>query len=144
MTEHTQQLAMELMRLQFENPAEIGRLGAMLPARGEDNVVFSLHSSNDALLAGELGERTGLSTGRISNILRQLEGKGIVKRLQDELDHRRVHVSLTEAGRAYAQEMEANAIEAHGALLERLGTNDATELVRILRRCVASVRDISG
>ena len=106
--------------------------------------MFCLHSSKDALLAGELGERTGLSTGRVSNILRQLEAKGLVSRLQDELDHRCVHVSLTKAGRAHAQQLESDAIKAHAALLERLGANDAAELVRIVRRCIASVHDISG
>jgi DNA-binding MarR family transcriptional regulator len=144
MTERTKQLAEELTRLHYENPVDIGRLGAIVPTRGEDIIVFCLYSSDGALLAGELGERTGLSTGRISNILRQLEGKGLVRRLQDEHDHRRVHVSLTEKGRAYAQQLETNAIEAHGALLERLGAHDAAELVRIVRRCIASAHEVSG
>ncbi len=144
MTERTKQLAEELTRLHYENLPEINRLGSMVSNRGEDGVVLCLYSSECALLAGELGERTGLSTGRIANILRKLEAKGFVKRIQDELDRRCVHVSLTEQGRAYAQGLKNSAVQAHGELLERLGSTDATEFVRIVRRCIRSARDVSS
>lgn len=144
MTERTKQLAEELTRLHYENLPEINRLGSMVSNRGEDGVVLCLYSSECALLAGELGERTGLSTGRIANILRKLETKGLVKRMQDELDRRCVHVSLTEQGRAYAQGLKNSAVQAHGELLERLSSTDATEFVRIVRRCIRSAHDVAS
>ena len=144
MTEYTKQIAEELTRLHYENLCEINRLGSMVSNRGEDGVVLCLHASERALLAGELGDQTGLSTGRIANILRQLEAKGLVRRLQDELDHRRVHVSLTEQGREYACGLKDSAVRAYGELLESLGTNDASEFLRIVRKCISSVREISS
>lgn len=144
MTERTKQLAEELTRLHYENLPEINRLGSMVSNRGEDGVVLCLYSSERALLAGELGERTGLSTGRIANILRKLEAKGLVMRMQDELDRRCVHVSLTEQGKSYAQALKSSAVQANGELLERLGSTDATEFVRIVRRCIRSAHDVSG
>jgi DNA-binding MarR family transcriptional regulator len=143
MTERTKQLAEELTRLHYENLSEINRLGSMVSNRGEDGVVLCLFASEGTLLAGELGEQTGLSTGRIANILRKLESKGLVSRVQDELDRRCVHVSLTEEGEAYARELRDSAVAAHGELLESLGTTDATEFVRIFRRCIRSIHNTS-
>ena len=144
MTERIKQLAEELTRLHFENLSEVNRLESMVSNRGEDGVVLCLYSSERPLLAGELGEQTGLSTGRIANILRKLEEKGLVRRMQGELDRRCVHVSLTEQGSTYAQGLKNSAIQAHGELLERLGSTDATEFVRIMRRCIRSVHDVSS
>lgn len=141
MNERTQQLARELTQLHFEKPADASQLGLLAPAKGEDSVVYRLGSAEGPLLAGELGEQTNLSTGRISNILRKLEAKGLVRRIQDERDRRCVHVSLTAAGRAHAQQLEANVVASHADMLERLGADDAAELVRIVRRCVKSAHD---
>ena len=53
----------------------------------------------DGLMVSELGERLSLDSGTLTPLLKRLEANGLVARLRDVADERRVHVSLTAAGR---------------------------------------------
>jgi DNA-binding MarR family transcriptional regulator len=53
----------------------------------------------DGLTVSELGERLFLDSGTLTPLLKRLESAGLVARLRDVQDERRVHISLTAAGR---------------------------------------------
>src|SRR5688500_951874 len=53
----------------------------------------------DGLMVSELGERLSLDSGTLTPLLKRLEANGLVARIRDVADERRVHVSLTAAGR---------------------------------------------
>ena len=53
----------------------------------------------DGLMVSELGERLSLDSGTLTPLLKRLEANGLVSRIRDVADERRVHVSLTAAGR---------------------------------------------
>ncbi|MDM0116481.1 MarR family transcriptional regulator [Variovorax sp. J22R133] len=53
----------------------------------------------DGLMVSELGERLSLDSGTLTPLLKRLEASGLVTRIRDVQDERRVHVTLTAAGR---------------------------------------------
>jgi DNA-binding MarR family transcriptional regulator len=53
----------------------------------------------DGLMVSELGERLSLDSGTLTPLLKRLEANGLVARIRDVADERRVHVNLTTAGR---------------------------------------------
>jgi len=53
----------------------------------------------DGLMVSELGERLYLDSGTLTPLLKRLEAGGLVSRVRDVADERRVHVRLTAAGR---------------------------------------------
>ena len=53
----------------------------------------------DGLMVSELGERLYLDSGTLTPLLKRLETSGLVARLRDVADERRVHITLTPAGR---------------------------------------------
>ncbi|MGJ7511727.1 MarR family winged helix-turn-helix transcriptional regulator [Variovorax sp. GT1P44] len=53
----------------------------------------------DGLMVSELGERLFLDSGTLTPLLKRLEANGLVARIRDVGDERRVHVNLTAAGR---------------------------------------------
>jgi DNA-binding MarR family transcriptional regulator len=53
----------------------------------------------DGLMVSELGERLFLDSGTLTPLLKRLEAAGLVARIRDVQDERRVHISLTAAGR---------------------------------------------
>ena len=53
----------------------------------------------DGLMVSELGERLSLDSGTLTPLLKRLEANGLVARIRDVADERRVHVGLTAAGR---------------------------------------------
>ena len=53
----------------------------------------------DGLMVSELGERLYLDSGTLTPLLKRLETSGLVVRLRDVADERRVHITLSPAGR---------------------------------------------
>lgn len=53
----------------------------------------------DGLMVSELGERLALDSGTLTPLLKRLETNGLVARIRDVEDERRVHITLTAAGR---------------------------------------------
>ncbi|MDI1273180.1 MarR family transcriptional regulator [Polaromonas sp.] len=53
----------------------------------------------DGLTVSELSERLFLDSGTLTPLLKRLEASGLVSRLRDVQDERRVHITLTTAGR---------------------------------------------
>jgi DNA-binding MarR family transcriptional regulator len=53
----------------------------------------------DGLMVSELGERLYLDSGTLTPLLKRLETAGLIARIRDVQDERRVRISLTAAGR---------------------------------------------
>ncbi|RYF69535.1 MAG: MarR family transcriptional regulator [Comamonadaceae bacterium] len=53
----------------------------------------------DDLMVSELGAQLSLDSGTLTPLLKRLEASGLVSRLRDAADERRVRISLTGAGR---------------------------------------------
>lgn len=57
----------------------------------------------DGLTVSQIGERLSLDSGTLTPLLKRLEAAGLVARVRDVQDERRVHVMLTAAGRRLKQ-----------------------------------------
>ncbi len=53
----------------------------------------------DGLMVSELGERLFLDSGTLTPLLKRLESASLIARIRDVEDERRVHITLTAAGR---------------------------------------------
>jgi len=73
--------------------------GADLPVTHRALEVLQHLSVSGPLTVGEQAEHLGLRRNSVSELLGRLEEKGLVARIRDERDERRVLVWLTQAGR---------------------------------------------
>ena len=74
--------------------------GADLPVTRRALEVLQHLAASGPLTIGEQAEHLGLRRNSVSELLRRLEAKGLVARIRDERDERRVLVWLTDSGRA--------------------------------------------
>ena len=77
----------------------------------------------DGMMVSELGERLYLDSGTLTPLLKRLEATGLIARLRDVADERRVRVTLTSAGRklkARAAAIPACVVSAAGCSLSDL------------------------
>ncbi|MBO4838090.1 MAG: winged helix DNA-binding protein [Lachnospiraceae bacterium] len=72
--------------------------------RGVRRVLRLLDLGGGSLSQRELTELMDVQPGSLSELLGKMEARGLISRIRSEEDHRRVTVSLTEAGRAKAAE----------------------------------------
>ncbi|HXE48433.1 MAG TPA: MarR family transcriptional regulator [Ramlibacter sp.] len=67
----------------------------------------------DGLMVSELGERLFLDSGTLTPLLKRLESAGLIARIRAVEDERRVHITLTAAGR----KLKAKAQKVPGCIL---------------------------
>jgi DNA-binding MarR family transcriptional regulator len=73
--------------------------GAELPVSRRALEVLQHLNASGPLTVGEQAEHLGLRRNSVSELLQRLEAKGLIARIRDERDERRVLVWLTESGR---------------------------------------------
>ena len=85
----------------------------------------------DGLMVSELGQRLSLDSGTLTPLLKRLEANGLLTRVRDAADERRVRVHLTAAGRR----LKARALAVPECLLAASDCTVAelTELTREVR-----------
>ncbi|MBQ8620043.1 MAG: winged helix DNA-binding protein [Clostridia bacterium] len=102
--------------------------------RGEMAVLRLLMTEGEPMTAGELSRTLSMTTSRIAAVLGTLEKKGMLVRMADEADRRRVLAVLTKKGKAFCQARRDHARRDITSLLTRLGEEDAVHFVRIMKR----------
>ena len=92
----------------------------------------------DAAMVSELGQRLALDSGTLTPLLKRLELNGLVTRLRDMADERRVRITLTPAGR----KLKRSAANVPGCLLaaSQCSITELTALTRRLQTLRDSVR----
>lgn len=101
--------------------------------RGSVGVLGALSQLGGQATPKELGQLTGLSKGRISNIIRRLEEKGYVEKSPSPIDSRSVTVVLSAKGHQVTDQ-HISTLRAHVAtMLRLLGPRDAEDGVRVMR-----------
>lgn len=119
-----------------------GSLSSVGGASVGETPVLQFLVGNPEVIPSELAKKLGFSRARMSHILDSLETKGYITRTQDEHDRRRVIVSITESGREYAQQKNAESVSSLAQQLSVLGEHDANELVRILNKAYSITYDM--
>lgn len=131
-----EELAQQFCDVQFYSAKKLDEMRRRFPSRGEAGVLLCLYRCSGPALSGELAKQTGLSSGRMANILGSLEKKGFIRRENDKLDKRQVHVYLTQDGERSINSAYVSAVDYYTKLLKSLGKEDATAMVRILKKSV--------
>lgn len=93
----------------------------------------------DGLMVSELGERLHLDSGTLTPLLKRLEAAALIARVRAVDDERRVHVTLTAAGR----KLKARAADVPGCMLSATGCSlpelrALTQQVKALRARLAA------
>ena len=89
----------------------------------------------DGPMVSALGERLSLDSGTLTPLLKRLEANALVARVRDVADERRVHITLTAAGR----KLKAKAAKVPGCLLAASECS-IDELVQLTRQ-LQTLRD---
>ena len=89
----------------------------------------------DGLMVSELGEKLYLDSGTLTPLLKRLESSGLISRIRAVEDERRVHITLTAAGR----KLKARAAKIPGCILSASQCSipelmSLTQQVQALRR----------
>lgn len=123
----------------------IGRLATELVQRyglneGELNVLAALRRAGEpnALTPTDLYKGLLLSSGAMTNRIDRLEERGLVERVRDDEDRRRILVVLTPEGRSVIDEAMDAHVEMLRGTMDVLDDDERETLVALLRKLLVT------
>ena len=127
-------LALQMTEMQLKYTKELSAVLSTEAAIGQDRLLIYLYKEKDHILVGDLCSVLEMSTGRVANILKQLEKKGYITRIQQKEDKRKYEVCLTDSGKTYSASLYEHTVAAHRNVIEQLGEEDAKKLLDIFEK----------
>ena len=129
----------ELLDLQIDCSGALNQITANTLIRGEDSLLLWLCRQDAAVFPTDIMHHFRLSSGRVANILRSTQKKGLITRCQSGDDLRRNCIRITDEGRAYASACREKILESQTAVLEGLSEKEAGNLAETFRRILQNV-----
>jgi DNA-binding MarR family transcriptional regulator len=117
--------------------ARVRKAGLRVP---EWRALACLHD-NEGMMLTELAELSLMEQSRMTRIIDQMAARGLVLRVADQQDKRRVRLRLTDAGRALAASLVEEARDHEAALLSDLADTDAARIKPVLQSLLARLRE---
>lgn len=108
--------------------------------KGENMLMSILNSLGGQGTAREITQYFDFTPARLSALVKTLEAKGFVKKIQNEDDRRTSTIILTSEGAMQYLRYREEAIRNALVLIEQLGEEDVDELLRIIKK----ISDISN
>lgn len=96
------------------------------------------------LAMSRLADHMGVSLPNATGIISRMEERGVIERLHDASDRRRVLVRLTDAGRDIAREMSDLHRRQLTALIQAMPPQQQDNLLRAIRDVTATVEQASS
>lgn len=125
------ELALEFTEMQLKYTKEFSAFLDKASAVGQNRILIYLYKKHSHVLVGDLTNDLEISTGRIANILKELERKGYISRVQQKDDKRKYEVCLTKSGENYSRELYTDIVANHKFLMEQLGETDGEQFLRL-------------
>ena len=99
----------------------------------------------DGLTQREISEELGLTPPTTVAAMDNLEGKGLIQRVRNTQDRRKVNIFLTKRGKELETKLRPRATEVNDAALEHLSTPEAEAMVELLHRMMTALdKDFSA
>ena len=108
------------------------------------NVLRILRGAPDGLPTLQIRRRMVEEAAGITRLVDRLAADGLVERDRQSDDRRTVLCRITRKGLKLLERSDESIADAHNAVLGQLSAGEATELVRLLLKAVASIRATNG
>lgn len=136
--EHIQELSEYILHLMWMMRQDSMRCFEGLGLRPVKALMLGL-IAKDFVTPSMLADVTDMQPSAVSTMLSEFEDKGWLKREMDSQDRRRIHLHLTEAGRALLGEMNQRWNSVAAKRLNQLSPEELAQLLYIYRRIVQPV-----
>jgi DNA-binding MarR family transcriptional regulator len=111
-----------------------------LSLKGENMLMSILNSLGGQGTVAEINQYFDFTPARLSAIVKTLEAKGLVQKVQNKKDRRSFTIVLTSEGVMHYMRYRERAIANAMFLVEYLGEEDVTDFLRIVKK----ISDISN
>ncbi len=97
---------------------------------------------NPEITASQLKEHLNLSQSTVAGIIDRLAGKGLISKVIDADDARKIHLIPTEKGKQLENKLREIALDIQNTLLSKMNTEEQTEFSRLLGIALDNMNEV--
>ena len=101
--------------------------------------MFRILCMHDGITQVELARAANLSSPSVSAALNRMEAEGLVKRVPDDTDRRKVFVYITEKGREQDDRVRVRCKEAERVMMRDIAPEEREQLISTLRKVLKNL-----
>ena len=128
------ELTDELLNVLLENSRQTYQKDLTEFTHGELSILKYLRDEGSGLPAGEFSKSLGMTLPRMSAAISGLVKKGLVSKLTDSVDRRKIRIHITHEGINYVNRTEDALRGQIADIVARLGQDETEEYMRILEK----------
>ena len=98
-------------------------------------------NGESGLKVSELSKRLNVTSPTVTQLVKSLEGAGLVERKMDHTDRRVVHIHLKEAGREVIQQSLKYRLSLFHGLVEHLGEEESARLADSMKKAAIYLKE---
>ena len=110
--------------------------------RGSQKRILVILQESGAVTQRELTQKLRIQPGSASEVIGKLEAAGLILRTPSQADHRTVDITLTDAGRAAAEEIAGQREKRHEQMFACLSEEEKEQLLGLLTTLNASWHEL--
>lgn len=133
-------LVKEACEIHMDFAKEIYQVIENFLSRGENRVLIWVWQQEKPC-AIDIVNHFGLSAGRVSNILKSLETKGLLFRKKKSDNRRIAYIILTEKGQKQAETIYQNLHDAFQEFFDKIGPEDALNFLNFEKKIMNMMRN---
>ncbi|WP_239462570.1 MarR family winged helix-turn-helix transcriptional regulator [Collinsella tanakaei] len=127
-----------LMAFSHSNRAMLGRTRAVGLMPGQPKVLEHL-MVNDGCSQRDIAQACVMDKSTVASVLARMEEGGLIERVPDEADRRRVHVQLTRLGREAGRCVQVFGDQVDDTCLTGFSASEAEQLKGLLGRVISNL-----
>lgn len=104
--------------------------------RGQGKILKILYTQGE-MTQKDLQERLGIQSGSMSEIILKLEASGLIERMKDETDRRKIKVKITKEGEKFFEDNLKKNVEEENKLFNALSEEQKIQLEGLLAQLFA-------
>lgn len=110
--------------------------------QGQKKIMLYLLHHQEGVLSGELATACLVGTGRIGNVLKDLEKKGLISRQSADDDKRKTIVKITSSGLKLSEEFQDKFLFLTSKLIDKMGEVRFKEFIDLSNVVIDSLEEI--
>ena len=104
-------------------------------------LVIIYNGPNEGMILSEIGEQMLVTKGNITGLIDRLEKQEFVTRVRDDVDRRKILVTMTEQGKIFIEKVIEDYKEWTNKILLNIQVDEKNEFIRILKKIQDEIVD---
>ena len=104
--------------------------------------ILIANEKGEKIFSSEIAKRIGITRSAVSQMVQKLEDKGLVVRVSDGKDRKKIYIELSEKALAYYRKLKEQTDFFFSKLVEKIGERQMENFIKVAKIFLEALKDV--